>query len=127
MAGVIFVITAGIGLRECLITAIPASMKHAIAAGIGLLIAMIGLQWAGIIVASPGTLVTLGNLRTPPTVVALAGLALTAVLMVRRVPGAFLWGMLAATALGIPLGVIHYEGIASRPPSLAPTLLQLDI
>jgi AGZA family xanthine/uracil permease-like MFS transporter len=127
VAGVIFVITAGIGLRERLITAIPASLKHAIAAGIGLLIATIGLQWAGLIVASPGTLVTLGNLRTAPTVVAMAALALTAVLMARRVPGAFFWGILAATALGVPLGVIQYEGIVSRPPSLSPTLMQLDI
>jgi AGZA family xanthine/uracil permease-like MFS transporter len=127
VAGVIFVITAGIGLRERLITAIPASLKHAIAAGIGLLIATIGLQWAGLVVASPGTLVTLGNLHAPATVVAIAALAVTAVLMARRVPGAFLWGMLAGTALGVPLGVIHYEGIASRPPSLSPTFMQLDI
>src|SRR4029079_4775933 len=70
LAGLLFVATAGIGLRERLISAIPASMKHAIAAGIGLLIATIGLEWAGLIVASPGTLVTLGNLRSAPTVVA---------------------------------------------------------
>ena len=127
IAGVIFVITAGIGLRERLITAIPASLKHAIAAGIGLLIATIGLQWAGLIVASPGTLVTLGDLRTPadrgrdrrPGVDGRADGAARA----RR----FLWGILAGTALGVPLGVIHYQGIASRPPSLAPTLMQLDI
>ena len=127
IAGILFVITAGIGLREHLITAIPASMKHAIAAGIGLLIATIGLEWAGIIVASPGTLVTLGNLHSAPTVIAVLALALTAVLMARRVPGAFLWGILAATVLAVPLGIVHYEGFASRPPSLAPTFMQLDL
>ena len=127
IAGILFVIAAGIGLRERLITAIPASMKHAIAAGIGLLIATIGLEWAGLIVASAGTLVTLGNLRSAPTVVAVAALALTAVLMARRVPGAFLWGILAATVLGVPLGIVHVGGFASRPPSLAPTFMQLDI
>jgi len=127
LAGMLFVATAGIGLRERLISAIPASMKHAIAAGIGLLIATIGLEWAGLIVASPGTLVTLGNLRSAPTVVAVLALALTAVLMARRVPGAFLWGILAATALGMTLGVVHFEGFAGRPPSLAPTFMQLDI
>jgi AGZA family xanthine/uracil permease-like MFS transporter len=127
IAGTLFVITAGIGLRERLITAIPAPMKHAIAAGIGLLIATIGLQWAGLIVASPGTLVTLGNLHAAPAVVGVAALALTAVLMARRVPGAFLWGILAATALGVPLGIVRFEGLVSRPPSLAPTFLQLDI
>jgi adenine/guanine/hypoxanthine permease len=127
IAGILFIITAGFGLRERLITAIPASMKHAIAAGIGLLIATIGLEWAGLIVASPGTLVTLGHLRSAPTVVAVAALALTAVLMARRVPGAFLWGILAATALGMPFGIVHLGGFAGRPPSLAPTFLQLDI
>jgi adenine/guanine/hypoxanthine permease len=127
LAGMLFTVTAGIGLRERLITAIPASLKHAIAAGIGLLIATIGLQWGGLIVASPGTLVTLGNLHSAPTVVAIVAVALTAVLMARRVPGAFLWGILAATSVGALLGVVHVEGLASRPPSLAPTFMQLDI
>jgi adenine/guanine/hypoxanthine permease len=127
IAGLVFILTAGVGLRERLITAIPGSIKHAIAAGIGLLIAMIGLQWAGLIVAAPGTLVTLGDLHSPPVLVATAALALTAVLMARRVPGAMLWGILAATALGLALGMVRYQGVASAPPSLRPTLLQLDI
>ena len=63
IAGAVFVLTAGFGLRERLITAIPDSLKHAIGAGIGLLIATIGLEWAGLIVQAPGTLVTLGNLH----------------------------------------------------------------
>jgi AGZA family xanthine/uracil permease-like MFS transporter len=127
IAGIVFVLTAGIGLREKLITAIPASLKHAIAAGIGLLIATIGLQWAGLIVASPGTLVTLGNLHSPPVLLAAGGLTLTSILMVRRVPGAFLWGILATTIAGLPLGLVQYHGVASLPPSLAPTFLQLDV
>src|SRR5438128_6023050 len=104
VAGIMFTLTAGIGLRERLITAIPASIKHAIAAGIGLLIATIGLQWAGLIVAAPGTLVTLGDLHSRPVVVAIVALVLTAVLMARRIPGALLWGILATTAIGLPLG-----------------------
>jgi AGZA family xanthine/uracil permease-like MFS transporter len=127
IAGVIFVLTAGIGLRERLITAIPASIKHAIAAGIGLLIAFIGLQWAGLIVASPATLVTLGNLHRPPVLLALFGLAVSAGLMVRRVPGALLWGILASTAVGVALGLVRYQGVASLPPSIAPTFLELDV
>ena len=127
LAGIIFILTAGIGLREKLITAMPASIKHAIAAGIGLLIAAIGLQWAGLIVASPGTLVTLGDLHGRAPLLATATLAVTAVLLARRVPGAFLWGMLAATLAGGPLGIVQYHGIASAPKSLAPTFLQLDI
>jgi AGZA family xanthine/uracil permease-like MFS transporter len=127
IAGIAFILTAGIGLRERVITAIPASIKHAIAAGIGLLIALIGLEWAGIVVGAPGTLVALGELRSPPVLVAIGALALTSVLMARRVPAAFLWGIAASTAVGLPAGIVHYQGIASRPPSIAPTLLQLDI
>jgi AGZA family xanthine/uracil permease-like MFS transporter len=127
IAGVVFILTAGVGLRERLITAIPQSLKHAIAAGIGLLIAMVGLQWAGVIVAAPGTLVGLGDLRSAPTLVALGGLALTAVLVVRQVPGAFLWGILACTIAGVPLGVVRFDGIVSLPPSIAPTFMKLDM
>jgi AGZA family xanthine/uracil permease-like MFS transporter len=127
IAGLVFVLTAGVGLREHVITAIPESLKHAIAAGIGLLIAMVGLQWAGLVVASPGTLVTLGTLHSRPTLVALAGLAVTAALMTRGVTGALLWGILVGAAVAFPLGILQFHGIASAPPSLAPTLLQLDI
>jgi AGZA family xanthine/uracil permease-like MFS transporter len=127
VAGLVFIFTAGVGLRERLITAIPQSIKHAIAAGIGLLIAAIGLQWAGLVVASPGTLVTLGDLHSRPVLLATSGVAFTAILLARRIPGAFLWGILASTAIGLPLGLVQYHGIAGRPPSLAPTLLQLDL
>ena len=127
IAGLVFVLTAGVGLREHVITAIPESLKHAIAAGIGLLIAMVGLQWAGLVVASPGTLVTLGTLHSRPTLVALTGLAVTAALMTRGVTGALLWGILVGAAVAFPLGILQFHGIASAPPSLAPTLLQLDI
>jgi AGZA family xanthine/uracil permease-like MFS transporter len=127
VAGATFVLTAGIGLRERLIVAIPASLKHAIAAGIGLLIATIGLQWAGLIVAAPGTLVTLGSLRSGPVLVALGGLTIAAALMARRVPGAFLWGILASTVLSLAAGFTSFQGVAGWPPSLAPTLFKLDI
>jgi len=127
VAGMLFVLTSSVGLRERLITAIPASIKHAIAAGIGLLVAMIGLQWAGLIVASPGTLVTLGDLHSRPVMLATFALALTAILMARRVPGALLWGILASTAAGLALCIVQYQGLASRPASLAPTFLQFSI
>jgi AGZA family xanthine/uracil permease-like MFS transporter len=127
LAGIVFVLTAGIGLREHLITAIPQSLKYGIAAGIGLLIATIGLEWAGFVVGAPGTLVTLGNLHGRPVLLALFGLVLTAILIARKIPGAFLWGILATTAIGLPLGVVHYQGFVSAPPSIRPTLLQLDI
>ncbi len=127
LAGIVFILTAGIGLRERLIMAIPASLRHAIAAGIGLLIATIGLQWAGLITASPGTLVTLGDLRASPVLLSLFGLAVMALLSVRRVRGAVLWGILVTTVVGLLQGLVQYQGLVGRPPSLAPTFLRLDL
>jgi AGZA family xanthine/uracil permease-like MFS transporter len=127
IAGTVFVLTAAFGLRERLITAIPQSLKYAIAAGIGLLIATVGLEWAGLIVGAPGTLVALGDLHGRPVWLALGGLTLTAILTARKIPGAFLWGILSTTVVGLVLGVVHYQGFASAPPSLRPTLLQLDV
>ena len=127
VAGLLFILTAGVGLRERLITAIPTSLKHAIAVGIGLLIAMVGLQWAGIVVDSPGTLVTLGDLTRPPVIVALLGFIVAAVLMVRGVRGALLAGILASGGAAWATGMTTFEGVASRPPSIGPTLLQLDL
>ena len=127
VAGLLFIATAGFGLREKLITAIPASLKHAIATGIGLLIAMIGLQWAGVIVSSPGTLITLGDLRAPPVLAALAGLVVMAVLWARGVRGAILLGILASTLAAWLAGLVQFQGVAALPPSLLPTLGRLDI
>ena len=127
VAGLLFIATAGFGLREKLITAIPPSLKHAIATGIGLLIARIGLQWAGVIVASPGTLVTLGDLRAPPVLVALVGLVVMAVLWARGVRGAILLGILAATLAAWLGGLVQFQGVAGLPPSLLPTLGRFDI
>jgi len=127
IAGTIFIVTAGIGLRERVIAIVPDSIKHAITVGIGLLIALIGLEWGGIVVAAPGTLVTLGSLVTPPAIVTLATLALSAVLMARSVPGAALIGMAAATIASLVLGLTHWTGAMSPPPSIAPTFLKLDV
>jgi AGZA family xanthine/uracil permease-like MFS transporter len=127
IAGLIFILTATVGLREHLIVAIPDSLKHAIAVGIGLLIALVGLEWSGIIVASPGTLVTLGALKSPPALLAIFGLLTMGVLMARRVPGALLLGILASTLVGLTTGLVKYQGIVSAPPSIAPTFLQLDV
>jgi AGZA family xanthine/uracil permease-like MFS transporter len=127
IAGAIFILTAGVGLRERVVTAIPSSLKHAIAVGIGLLIALIGLQWSGIVVAAPGTMVGLGSLGTPPVLLSLFGLSVMAILHARGVRGALLWGILLATVVGLFAGLVRYQGIVGRPPSIAPTLLQLDI
>jgi len=127
VAGLIFILTAGIGLRERLILAIPEALKHAMAVGIGLLIALIGLEWGGIVRASPGTLVTLGHLKSPAALLTVFGLLMMGVLTARRVKGALLLGMLASTVVGLAAGLVHYDGIVSAPPSIAPTLLRLDV
>ena len=127
LAGMLFVITAGIGLRERLITVIPNSLKHAIAGGIGLLIAMVGLQWAGVIVDSPGTLVMLGDLRTTPVMVALTGFTVMAVLSVWNFRSALLIGLLVAGTVAWLTGVTEYQGFASLPPSIRPTFLEFDL
>jgi AGZA family xanthine/uracil permease-like MFS transporter len=127
IAGTIFVLTAGVGLRERVIAAMPRFLQSATAAGIGLLIATIGLQWAGIIVATPGTMVGLGDVRQPVTVLALFGLALTATLAARGTPAAILLGIAATTVAGLAAGILRFDGFVSAPPSLAPTLLQFDV
>jgi AGZA family xanthine/uracil permease-like MFS transporter len=127
IAGGLFIVTAGFGLRERVIVAVPDALKHAISVGIGLLIALIGLEWSGIIVDAPGTLVTLGSLGEPPVLLALGTLALTAVLMARGVRGALLIGMVVATGVALATGLTRFEGIVAPPPSLAPTFLQLDV
>ena len=127
ISGVLFLFLSFFGFREKLIDGIPDSLKEAIAVGIGLFVAMIGFQWSGIIVGSPGTLVSLGSLHSAPVLLALFGLLLTVVLASLRIRGALLWGILATALAGLPLGVVQYHGILGRVPSLMPTLLRLDI
>jgi AGZA family xanthine/uracil permease-like MFS transporter len=127
IAGTLFILTAGFGLRELVIRALPESFTHAIGVGIGLLIALIGFEWGGVIVDAPGTLVALGDLRQPAAVITLATLALMAVLQAWRVTGATLIGMIVAAGVTLAAGLTTWTGIVSMPPSIAPTFLQLDV
>jgi adenine/guanine/hypoxanthine permease len=127
LSGVLFLIVSLTGIREWVINAVPRSLKLSIAAGIGLFLAVIGLQSAGIIAAHPVTLVTLGNLKAPGVLVAAAAFVVIAALDARKVPGAILIGILAAAAGGVALGLSTFGGVISLPPSIAPVLLKLDI
>ncbi|MCE5312403.1 MAG: NCS2 family permease [Nitrospiraceae bacterium] len=127
ISGLLFVLLTKFGFREMLLNAIPESLKHAIAVGIGLLIAFVGLQWAGIVVAAPGILVSIGNLKQPPVMLALFGLVLTGILYVKRVKGALLLGVILTALAGLPFGIVKYQGIFSLPPSIAPTFLKLEL
>ena len=127
VSGSIFILLTLVGAWEKLVSSVPDSLKHAIAVGIGLLIAFVGFQYGGLVIAEPNVLVQIGDLTSRPALLALVGVALTAVLMARKVRGAILVGILVTAVLGIPLGVVKYQGILSAPPSLAPTLLRLDV
>ena len=127
VAGAIFLLLSLVGLRERLIEAIPDSLKHAIAAGIGLLISLVGFEWAGLVRRAPGTLVQLGDLHHLATLVALGGTLLTALLVVRRNRGAILIGTLATGVAAAVLGLVPYRGLLASPPSVVPTLGRLDV
>lgn len=127
IAGAAFILLSAVGLREKLITAVPDTLKRAIAVGIGLLIALIGLEWAGLVTQAQGTLIGLGNLKTPGTMLALFGIITTAALMSLRVPGAILIGIILNTILALLLGLSHFQGIVAAPPSIAPTFMQIDL
>ena len=115
--GVIFILLTITNLREAIVNAIPASLKNAIGAGIGLFIAFIGLQNAGIIANSDATLVTLGDVTSGAPLLAVIGLAITGVLVVKNVPGALLIGILVTTLIGIPMGLTNFTGVVSMPHS----------
>jgi AGZA family xanthine/uracil permease-like MFS transporter len=128
VSGVVFFLLTFLKIRELIIDAVPRSLKLAIAVGIGLFIAFLGLVSGGIVEQPPeGNPLRLADLTRPPTVVALVGLTLTVVLMTRKMKGAILIGILAATALAWGMGLVEYQGLVEAPPSLAPTLMQLDL
>ena len=127
ISGILFMLLSVTRVREWIVNAIPQSQKMAISAGVGLFLGIIALKNAGVVVASPDTYVTLGNLKAPPTLLAIAGFLVMVALDARKVPGAIIIAILATTLAGIAFGVSPFLGVASLPPSVAPTFLQLDI
>ena len=127
ISGSVFVLLSLAGVWGKLISAVPDSLKYAIAVGIGFLISFVGMEYCGLVVDTPGVLVGIGDLTSKSVILALFGVMLTAVLMVLKVRGAILIGILATAFLGIPLGVVHYNGILAAPPSISPTFFKLDI
>jgi AGZA family xanthine/uracil permease-like MFS transporter len=125
--GFIFTLLTLTRVRQALIDAIPESIRYGTACGIGLLIAFVGLIDAGLVVAHPSTFVTLGDILSRPTILSLAGLVITGVLMIKNVRGAILWGILITAILGIPMGIVRYGGLVSMAPSMAPTFMKMDV
>jgi len=127
ISGVIFLLLSLTGIRRWLISGIPQSMRSAIAAGIGMFLALIALKNSGIVVANPATFLALGDLTASGPLLTIAGFFIIAALDALRVPGAILVGILAVTVASILLGASSFAGILSAPPSIAPTFMQLDV
>src|SRR3954449_13168047 len=109
ISGVIFLALTGAGIRQMILRAIPHELYAAVASGIGLFIAFIGFRNAGLIVADPSTLVSLGNLRNPATFLAMFGLILMVALEIKKVRGSILIGVLVITAISWAMGLVHWN------------------
>jgi len=127
LSGVIFLALTAVGIRQMILQAIPHELYAAVASGIGLFIALIGFRNAGLVVGDANTLVGLGNIRNPTTVLALVGLLVMVALEVRKVRGAILIGVLSITGIAWAMGLTHWTPATGGIQSLASTALQLDI
>jgi len=125
-SGILFVVISLIGLRRAIIDAIPHNLKRAISAGIGLFLGIIAMENSGIVVDSPATLVTAGDFASAPVILALVGFALIAALNAIGLVGGTIIGILVVTVLGVPFGLVDFQGVVSLPPSPAPPVFALD-
>jgi len=127
LSGVAFLLLTALGVRRSIVAAIPTELYSAVAAGIGLFIAFIGLRNAGIVVPNAATVVTLGNLHTPETALALFGLMLIAALMAWEVRAAILIGILTTTLAGALFGLVHWQFQTYSLGQIGATAFQLDL
>jgi len=127
ISGICFTLLSLFKIREWIINSIPIALRHGIAAGIGLFLALIALKNAGIVISNPATLVTLGDMTSISSVLACLGFFITIALAHYRVKGGVMISILAITVLGLIFGDVQFHGVMSMPPSLAPTFLQMDI
>lgn len=128
LEGLLFILLTLTNIRELIVNSIPMTLKHAVAAGIGLFIAFIGLQNSGIVVKNDAVLVGLGSLSEPKALVTLIGIVITGILLVRNIKGSLLIGIFVATIIGIPFGVtqIPTGSLLSLPPSIEPIFLKFE-
>ena len=138
VSGIIFILFSFLKVREMLVNALPMSLKMAIAAGIGLFLALIALKGSGVVVGNEATLVHMGEFRLPvegqpgvytpnwPMLLAMLGFFIIVVLDYFRVRGAIIIGILGVTLLAVPLGLTRFERVVSAIPSMAPTFMQMD-
>lgn len=126
LEGIIFIILTVSNLREKIVEALPAILRKAIGAGIGLFLAFLGLRNAGIIISNDATLIKLGDITSGPALLGIIGLLITSVLTVLHVRGAFLIGIVLSTLIGIPMGLTHLDGLISMPPTVEPLLFKFE-
>ena len=124
--GILFIIMTITNIREAIVNAIPKNLRYAIGGGIGLFIAFIGMQNAGIIVNDDATLIALGDITSGTALLALIGLVITGVLYALNVKGAMLIGILVTTVIGIPMGITEFKGIVSTPESISPIFCKFE-
>lgn len=124
--GILFILLTVSNLRSAIVNAIPASLKSAIGAGIGLFIAFIGLQNAEVIIRNEATLISLGDITSGNALLALIGLAITGWLVVKDVRGGLLIGILLTTLIGVPLGITKFNGVISMPHSISDIFMQFE-
>ena len=127
ISGVLFMVLTLSRVREWLLNSIPVSLRHAMGAGVGLFLGVIGLKTSGIIVASPATLIKLGSLHEAGPLLTALCFLMIAVLSYHRVFGAILISIVSVTLIGWGLGIVQYGGVFSLPPSLAPTWMAMDV
>lgn len=127
ISGVCFFLLSIFRIREWIINSIPLALKAGIGAGIGLFLGFIGLKNAGIVIDNPATLVTIGDMSQWGAIMACIGFVLIAALYYRQVTGSVMIGILAITLISLMVGQTEFNGIFAAPPSLSPTLGQLDI
>lgn len=129
ISGMLFVILSFVGLREAVMNALPSALHNAIAVGIGLFIAFIGLQMSGIVTIHGATFVSLGDIHSTPVLVSIFGILVILTLLVLRVRGAILMGILATTVLALIVGTVEFVPVTkwvSTPPSIEQTFLKLS-
>ncbi|WP_192021403.1 NCS2 family permease [Shewanella sp. WPAGA9] len=127
MSGICFLVLSLVKIREWIVNSIPMSLRLGIAAGIGLFLAFIGLKAAGIVVASPATLVTMGDITSFPAVMAALGFFLIIAMVQRGLKASVILSIFIVTILGLIFGDVTYGGIVSMPPSVAPTFMKMDL
>ena len=127
LAGILFFIMSVTPLRQWMLESIPFNLRIAMGAGVGLFIGIIGLKSGGIITSNEATLLSMGDLTKPETILAMFSFLVIAVLSIRKIPGAIVIGIFFVTSVALALNLIKFNGIVSSPPSLMPVLLKLDI